>query len=342
MTASFQFGIALRGQYPLDDDIHARFEELVEQARAADRLGYDSITKTSHHSTHPFQALQQLPVLARLTAEAPNVRLNAGIVLLSLYTPLEIAEQLATIDVMSGGRLIFGAALGYRDVEFKAFGSLKSRRGKRFEDNLIAIKRLWTEDTVEMAGEHFELDGASCLPKPLQTPHPPIWIGANADVALKRAARLGDCWYINPHNRIDTLERQIDIYKRALDEAGKPFPDELPMRREVFVARTKEEALRRCQPYLEQKYAAYHAWGQDQEMPEGDDDLGQQFDELLGDRFLIGSPEEVSEQILRLHSRLGVNHLIMSIEWAGMPQSLVLETMQMLAEEVFPRVKSAC
>lgn len=342
MTKPFQFGIALRGQYPLEDDIHARFEELVAQARTADQLGYDSITKTSHHSTHPFQALQQLPVLARLTAEAPNVRLNAGIVLLSLYTPLEIAEQLATIDVMSGGRLIFGAALGYRDVEFKAFGSMKSRRGKRFEENLIAIKRLWTEDIVNMTSEHFELDGASCLPKPIQKPHPPIWIGANADVALQRAAKLGDCWYINPHNRIDTLERQIEMYKRALDEVGKPFPDELPMRREVFVARTKEEALRLCRPYLEKKYAAYHDWGQDREMPEGDDDLGQNFNDLLGDRFLIGSPAEVSEQILRLHARLGVTHLIMSIEWAGMPQSLVLETMQLIAEDVFPSVRTAC
>ncbi len=334
----FQFGIALRGQYPLEDDIRSRFEELAAQARTANDLGYDSITKTSHHSTHPFQALQQLPVLARLTAEAPNVRLNAGIVLLSLYTPLEIAEQLATLDVMSGGRLIFGAALGYRDVEFKAFGSLKTRRGKRFEENLIAIKRLWAEDTVDMVGEHFELAGASCLPKPIQKPHPPIWIGANADIALKRAARLGDCWYINPHNRIDTLERQIEIYQRALDDVGKPFPDELPMRREVFVARTKEEALRLCRPYLEKKYAAYHDWGQDREMPEGDNDLGQNFEALLGDRFLIGSPQEVSEQILRLHKRLGVNHLIMSIEWAGMPQSLVLETMQLIAEEVFPNV----
>ena len=337
MTATFQFGLALRGQYPTDDDIEQRFGELMEQARRADALGYHSLTKTSHYSTHPFQALQQFPVLARLTAEAPNVRLNAGIVLLSLFTPLEIAEQLATIDVMCGGKLIFGVGLGYREVEFKAFGTTQSERVRRVEQNLAAIKRLWQEDIVHMKGDHFELDGAACLPKPVQKPYPPIWIGANADIAVARAARLGDCWYINPHSRIDTIVRQLEVYKRALDEAGKPFPEELPMRREVFVAASREEALRLSQPYLEKKYKAYHDWGQSDQMPQ-EDGLGQAFDELVGDRFLIGSPDEVSEQILRLRARTGVNHLVMSLEWPGMPHQLALDTMALFAEEVFPRV----
>jgi alkanesulfonate monooxygenase SsuD/methylene tetrahydromethanopterin reductase-like flavin-dependent oxidoreductase (luciferase family) len=190
-----------------------------------------------------------------------------------------------------------------------------------------------------MAGGHFELDGASCLPKPLQKPHPPIWIGANADPAIERAARLGDCWYINPHSQVATIERQMDVYRRALDAADKPFPAELPMRREVFVARTREEALRTAAPYLEAKYKAYHDWGQ--EMPAGESTLAEAFDALVGDRFLIGSPDEVAEQIIAIHRRLGVNHLVMSVDWAGMPQSLVHDTMHLLAEEVAPRVRVA-
>ena len=123
--------------------------------------------------------------------------------------------------------MILGVALGYRDLEFKAFGTTSRDRGRRFEQNLLAIKALWAGGLVNMQGDHFELVDASCSPLPLQRPHPPIWIGANADRALERAARLGDCWYINPHNRIDTIVRQLDIYRRALDEAGKPFPEEL-------------------------------------------------------------------------------------------------------------------
>ncbi|MDA0652119.1 MAG: LLM class flavin-dependent oxidoreductase [Proteobacteria bacterium] len=336
-----QFGLAIRGQYAQDQDIRVCFEELIEECVQAEALGFDSITKTSHYSTAPFQAFQQFPLLARLSAETKRVRLNAGIILLSLHKPLDIAEQLATIDIMSNGRVICGVALGYREVEFAAFGAEVKQRGKRLEENLIALKRLWTEETVSMKGSHFELIEASCCPKPLQKPHPPIWIGANANVAIKRAARLGDCWYINPHNKISTIKEQMEIYKRALDEAGKPFPDELPMRREVFVAKTREEALRIAGPYIKKKYDAYDKWGQGDQMPEGDGNLAAAFDELAGDRFIIGSPDDVTEQIVNLHREIGMNHLIMSIQWADMPHSLTLDTMALLSEKVFPQVRQA-
>ncbi len=334
-----EFGLMLRGQFEQGEDMGARFMELMEQARVADKLGYASITKGSHYSAYPLQDFQQLPFLTRVSAEAPNVRLNAGIVLLSLHKPLDLAEQLASMDVMSGGRVIFGAGLGYREVEFRAFGSTQGERVQRFIENLEAIKRLWTEEKVSMKASHFELLEASCPLKPHQKPHPPIWIGANSDPGIRRAAQLGDCWYINPHNRLDTTFRQMDVYKQALDELGKPFPEELPMRREGFVAASREEAIRICRPYLEIKYKSYHQWGQDKAMPEGDNNLGLEFDELLRDRFVLGSPDEVAEQILSLSKGLGVNHLIMSIQWPGMPQSLVLDTMHILAEDVLPKVR---
>ncbi len=336
-----QFGLAIRGQYAADQNIEKCFEELIAECKAAEDLGFDSITKTSHYSTAPFQAFQQLPILARLSAETNRVRLNAGIILLSLHKPLDIAEQLATIDIMSGGRVICGIALGYRDVEFAAFGSEVKKRGKLLEENLIALKRLWTEDSVTMEASHFELKEASCCPKPLQRPHPPIWIGANANPAIRRAARLGDCWYINPHNKISDIEKQINVYKRALDECGKPFPDELPMRREVFVAETREEALRLAGPYITKKYDAYQNWGQGKQLPEGDQNLALAFDELAGDRFIIGSPDDVTEQIVNLNKTVGMNHLIMSVQWADMPHSLTMDTLAILGEKVFPQVQQA-
>jgi alkanesulfonate monooxygenase SsuD/methylene tetrahydromethanopterin reductase-like flavin-dependent oxidoreductase (luciferase family) len=337
MTARFQFGLVVRAQAEPGEDIARRLQETLAMVRLADRLGYDSITKTAHYSAHPFQMLQLVPMLARFTAEAPRLRLNAGVLLLPLYSPLHVAEEFATLDVLSGGRIILGVGLGYRDVEFKAFGVPRRERARRFEANLVAVRRLWTEDKVSLRTPYFELEDASCLPKPLQRPHPPIWIGANADPAVERAARLGDCWYIGPAVELGTVERQMALYRRALDAAGKPFPAELPMRREVFVARTRAEAIRLCAPYLGAKYKAYHAWRQ--ELPADDTGFEQEFEDLIGDRFLIGSPAEVAEQVLALHRRLGVNHLVMSTEWAGMPASLAMETIEMIAREVFPRVR---
>ena len=337
MTTRFQFGLVVRGQAEAGEDIARRYQETLTFVRLADQLGFDSVTKTSHYSAHPFQALQLVPMLARFAAEAPRLRLNAGVLLLPLHSPLHVAEEFATLDVITGGKIILGVGLGYRDVEFKAFGVPRKERARRFETNLIAIKRLWTEEKVSMKAPHFELDDASCMPKPLQRPHPPIWVGANADPAIERAARLGDCWYIGPAVEIAGIERQMELYKRALDAAGKPFPQELPMRREVFVAKTREEAIRLCAPYLGAKYKTYFEWGQD--MPTGDGGLGQGFEALMQDRFLIGSPDEVADQILALHRRLGINHLVMSTEWAGMSETLAVETIDMLAKEVFPRVR---
>lgn len=333
-----KYGIGMRTQYGADSDMQVGFEEQMEQARLAEKLGFHSLMKSSHLAGHPLQEFQQLPFLGRVMAEAPSLRLITGVVLLSLHKPLDMAEQLATIDVMSGGRLTFGCGLGYRDVEFKAFGTNSKERVKRFEENLEAIKRLWTEDRVSMTGSHFELDDAALSLKPLQQPMPPIWIGANADAAIRRAAKMADAWFINPHQRLDTIERQVELYKRALDAEGKPFPDDLPAAREVFVANSREEAIEAAKPFLEAKYKIYHQWGQDKDMPAGDNDLSLDYDELLEDRFMLGSPEEIAEQVIAHNKRLGVNHLILSFHWVGMPQSLTLESMTRFAEEVMPLV----
>jgi len=334
-----EYGFFIRGQYRQGDDMAARFKELMAQVRLADELGFADLISGMHYAGYPLSQFQLMPFLSRAIAETRNMRLVTGIILLSLHKPLDIAEQLATIDVMSDGRLVFGSGLGYRDVEFLGFGTKQEERVPRFIENLEAIRRLWTEDNVNMKGSHFELKDCTLSMKPLQKPTPPIWMGANADGAVRRAARYADTWFINPHQRMDTIERQLDIYRRALDEAGKPFPKELPLMREIFVAKNKAEATRRARPYLEEKYKVYHQWGQDKAMPKGDDDLSLDFDELTRDRFLFGSPDEVAEQIIGYNKRLGVNRMAVAIDWVGMPHSQVVDTMTMFAEDVMPKVR---
>ncbi|MCA8928182.1 MAG: LLM class flavin-dependent oxidoreductase [Alphaproteobacteria bacterium] len=341
MAAKMQFGIMQRGIFDWDDDIRLRFTELMEQARTLDRLGYHSITTGSHFSTWPHREFMQIPYLSRVMAEAPNLRLNAGIVLLALHSPLEVAEYFATMDLMSNGRMIFGAALGYREVEYRGFGARKSEGVRRFTQNLEAIRRLWTEEKVSMVGDHFELIEATISTPLVQAPHPPIWIGANVDNAVKRAARLGDCWYVNPHQKLGTIRRQMDVYRAELDRIGKPFPTELPIRREVFCAPTYEEAQRIAGPYMKNMYDAYVTWGQDKAMAEDDRDISMAYEELARDRFIVGDPDTVAEEMVRYNREIGVNHIIMSVQGIGMPQTQVLETFDLLAKEVFPKVQAA-
>lgn len=336
-----EFGFSMRGQYPAGVDMRESFASACELARVADKLGYSYITKGQHYAMGPVQAFQQVPYLSRIMAEAPNAKIVTGIMLLPLHKPLDIAEQLATMDVMSGGRLVFGSGIGYRDVEFKAFGMEAKDRGKRFEENLEAIRRLWTEQTVTMKGSHFELDNASISMMPVQKPTPPFWIGANVEAGIRRAARVADAWFINPHQRIDIIEKQLVVYREELKAAGKPEPTVLPMMRECFVARTREEAMKFARPHMEGKYKSYHEEGQDKSMAKGDDNLNLSFDELVKNRFLVGSVDEVAEMLVDYKQRLGVNVIIPAFQWIGTPHASVLDCLHLFAEEVMPRVRKA-
>jgi alkanesulfonate monooxygenase SsuD/methylene tetrahydromethanopterin reductase-like flavin-dependent oxidoreductase (luciferase family) len=113
-----RFGLIIRGQYPQGDDMRVRLKEDLDAARHAEALGYDIIGKASHYSSHPFQFIQQIPYLAQVALVAPKLRLLPGVALLPLHSPLHLAEELASLDVMCDGKLVFGAGIGYREVEF--------------------------------------------------------------------------------------------------------------------------------------------------------------------------------------------------------------------------------
>ena len=168
-----RFGLIIRGQYPQGDDMRLRQKEDLEAARRAEEWGYDLVAKGSHYSSHPFQYIQQIPYLCQVAMVAPKLRLLPGVVLLPLHSPLHVAEELGSLDVMCDGKLIFGAGIGYREVEFRAFGTTLKQAGRRFEECLTAVKRLWTEDFVTMQASYFSLEGANCTTLPVQKPTPP-------------------------------------------------------------------------------------------------------------------------------------------------------------------------
>jgi alkanesulfonate monooxygenase SsuD/methylene tetrahydromethanopterin reductase-like flavin-dependent oxidoreductase (luciferase family) len=174
--------------------------------------------------------------------------------------------------------------------------------------------------------------------RPVQKPHPPIWVAANNDRAVERAAEVGDTWIINPHATIGTIQRQMQLYRAALERHGKPFPSELPLMREVCVAESRDEALRVARPSLEQKYQAYVAWGQDRALP-GDDDMTQSFDELIRDRFIIGDPAYCADEIERCAKIAGANTMIFRVHWPGMPREAILRSIRLLGEQVRPRLR---
>lgn len=339
-----KFGIMVMPQHPRSDAPVERFRQTVALTRLARDAGFDSIACGQHFLAPPYQNLQSIPLLARLAAESGSMSLVLSVVLLPLYNPTVLAEDVASLDVISEGRVVFGVGLGYRDVEYQAAGIRRAERIPRFEEALTLIRRLWTEDDVTFHGRHFRLDHATCTIRPVQRPHPPIWVAANNDSAISRAGRLGCAWLVNPHATTQTLVRQTALYRAALAAAGQEIDSagdlEFPIIKELHVADTHEDALAVARPYLEKKYRAYADWGQDKELP-GNESFRVSFDALAEDRFILGSIDEVVEQIEAQRRRLGVNHFIFRIWWPGMPAEHAYRVVEMLGAHVLPKFRSS-
>ena len=332
-----QFGLILTNQHPPGTSQAEKFKDTIEQVRLARDLGFDLITFGQHFLLNEFQAIQPAIAAARLAAEAGTMRLGLTIYLLPLLNPVAIAEEAASLDVITDGRFIFGIGLGYREEEDNAFGLGPGERVTKLRAHLEVIKKLWTGVPVDYESSYCRLRGATMALRPVQQPHPPVWVAANNDRAVERAAEIGDTWVINPHATLATITRQMGLYRTALEKQGKPFPDELPLMREICVAESREAAMRLARPSLEQKYQAYVAWGQQRALP-SDDDMTQAFDELLRDRFIMGSPEECADEVQRCVSETGANTMIFRVTWPGMPREGVLQGLRLLAEQVRPRI----
>ena len=332
-----KLGLALSVQHRPDDPQALRFQEHVEQVRLARAVGFDSIWASQHYLSDPFTYFQPIPTLARLAPEAAGMRLGTGVLLLPLHHPVEIAEQLATLDLICGGRFVFGAGLGYRDVENQAMGLEPRTRVGRLEEGLEVIERLWSGEPVSYVGRHFTLKDVRISMPTLQRPRPPIWLAANGDAGVRRAARLGDAWLMNPHATLGTLVRQQALFRETRIALGRPPAGEIPLVKECYVAPQASAALAEARPYLEPKYVAYARWEQDKALPAGET-FALDFAALARDRFIVGDPRGVAEEIARYRERLGVTTMIVRLQWPGLPQEAVLRSIRLLGESVLPRI----
>ncbi len=332
-------GLFLTNQQRLETDMVEALDEQIAMAHAARDNGWDSLFCGQHYLNEGNnKQLQLVPFLTRLIPEAGHMTTGLGVMLINLHNPVYIAETVATLDIIARGNFVFGVGLGYRDVEFDAFNVPKGTRVKRFEEYLELVQRLWSEESVTHHSDTCILDNVRMNIRPVQQPGPPIWFAANNDKAIRRAARMGDNWFINPHSTLDTIRRQMLIYRDELETQGKNFPRELPIIKEIYCAKNRPTAAELAGPYLLGKYRDYAKWGQDDAMPD-DESFDKDFEELTSNRFVLGSPEECYEQLQPYWQELGVSHLIFRTHWAGMPADTALDSMRLISEELLPELQ---
>ena len=331
-------GIFLTNQNPVGSDMVAALDSQLTMTRLARDRGWDAVATGQHYLSEGMSQLQLIPFLARLAADAGEMTGIVGVLLAGLHNPVEVAECMASLDVIWRGNLVFGVGLGYRDVEFDAFNVPRGARVRRFEQCVGIVKRLWTEESVSVDTDVCRLSKVTLTCRPVQRPHPPIWVAANGDNAVRRAARLGDTWFINPHATTTTIKRQMTLYRDELARLGKPFPTVLPFAKEIFCAKDARTAVEVAGPYLGEKYKTYASWGQDTVLP-GNDTFHQPFESLLRDRFVLGSPEECYEQLRPCWEDVGANFLIFRTHWSGMPVGHALSSMRLISDELLPALR---
>ena len=336
-----KIGLFITNQQTLDRDMVSALDDQIRMVHHARDRGWDTVLTGQHYLNEGNnKQLQPVPFLARLAAEAGEMRLGLGILLLNLHNPVYTAEVVATLDIITRGNLIFGVGLGYRDVEFDAFKVPKGERVKRFEEYLELVQQLWTGKPVSYDGPTCKLDNVVMNIRPVQQPRPPIWLAANTDPAVRRAARMTDAWFINPHATLTSLTRMMGVYRDELAKCGKPFPSDLPVFKEVFCAKDRHTAIEMAAPYLGGKYRDYAKWGQDKVMPD-DADFTKSFEELTEGRFILGSPEDCYAQLKPYWTELGCSHIVVRTNWAGMPVSTALSSMRLISDELMPVLRKA-
>ena len=189
------YGLLTAQHHPADRrPVAALYREAVEYGVFAEAAGFDSVWTSEHHFLDDAYMASQLPVLAAIAARTHRIRLGTGVLLAPMFDPLRLAEDAATVDLLSDGRLILGLGLGWRAEEFEGFGVPQRTRARRLEGTIAVLRQAWGDGLVTGDGRHFHYPepGLNVTPKPVRGAATPIWIGGGAEPAVRRAGRLAD------------------------------------------------------------------------------------------------------------------------------------------------------
>ncbi len=328
------FGLLTVTQFDADRDLRGIGGELITQTELAERTGFDYLSVGEHHFTDDDQYLLNEACLSHVAEHVGDMRLVSTLILLPYHNPARIAELGATLDILTGGQFNMGVGLGYRQKEYDVFGVDREDAVGRFIEGVEIIERLWTEDSVTYDGEHFQLEDVSIRPQPIQDPRPPIWAGASNESSVRRAGRMTDA-FLGAHVPFGLAQRQVEDFR---DERKKQDLDSgtVGFIRETYVAETTEKAEERVRESLMGKYESYSDWGQDDVI--GGDDFDSPWEKLKHERFLVGTPAEVCEDIERYKEAMGLDNVFIRTQFPGLAPEDVHSSIELFGDEVIPNV----
>lgn len=325
----------------------ARLRQIVEIAVNAEAAGFGSVWLGEHHFCR-YVISSPAVMLAAIGARTRRLRLGTAVTLLPTLDPVRVAEDFATLDALTEGRSELVVGRGILRILYGLFGhDLKDSRDI-FEDHLDLLLALWTQTSVEYPGRFRPaLPGVAVYPRPVQQPHPPIWVGSGSSRrSIDLAARLGLSLMLpSILGPVDTYIPYIDRYRRLFNEAGHAGRrPRVGAASHVHVARDSQTARARWRPYHSQYLKWVHEellpWGQLNVQAAGAPD-GMTYDDVIRDSALCGSPAEVVDRILGLRERLGLELHMSMIDHGGIPDPILSDCMELFSTQVLPHLNRA-
>jgi alkanesulfonate monooxygenase SsuD/methylene tetrahydromethanopterin reductase-like flavin-dependent oxidoreductase (luciferase family) len=321
-------------------DLPGLLREIVEEAQAADRNGFDSFFVSEHHNQSD-RLSSALTLCGIILARTERLRVGTSVLTLPLHHPLFIAEAIGLLDVMSGGRVHMAFGMGYVPEDFAAYGIPMSGRIERFREALEVLRGAWTVPNFSYRGRFFELEEAVAYPKPIQSPHPPLMVGAWSDQGVRLAGEWGDGWLADEMPTMTEIGRWLEIYRAGAKIASRP--ERVLLMRDGWVADSWEQAAAEFGPSITNGMWPYVAkglfrvegnpWIRDVRSRE---DFT--FEKLAqGDRFVMGSASECIEQLRRIEATYGIEHVVIGCRYGSEPShEQVLKQIQRWGTEVIP------
>jgi natural product biosynthesis luciferase-like monooxygenase protein len=342
-----KFGMLLLPTYvpELDGSEAETYAKMLAQVDHAEALGFESVWLTEHHFTDYGGMVPSPAILAAAIAQRTRrLRLGMAVALLPFHRPVRLAEDYAMVDLLSGGRLEWGIGRAYLQWEYQNLGVPLEESRARFAEALDVVLKAWTEERFSYEGRFFQCRDLSVLPKPVQQPHPPIWLAATAsEESFVLAGRRGYHLMTIPHTHAAAdIQRKIGLYRAALAEAGHdPASRHVFARYYAYVAETAAEARRDVEaPYLrnavvsERARALGHLHAGTLVRPEPDYVAA-----VAEHRMLFGSVDECVEHVRYVRDEIGVDYLGVTFWFGGLAQDKALRSMDRFMGEVVPRVE---
>jgi alkanesulfonate monooxygenase SsuD/methylene tetrahydromethanopterin reductase-like flavin-dependent oxidoreductase (luciferase family) len=308
----------------------------------SEALGYDHAWLTEHHFVDDGYSPSLLPIAGAVAALTTRIRIGTFLILLPLHNPVRIAEDTATIDLISNGRFDLGVGLGYRREEFSDQGIPHEERGARLREGIEIIQRLLSGEEVTIDGKFSKLNKIKIVPPALQKPHPPIWLGAIAPKAIERAAKMGF------HFQVVGPPSCVEQYDGYLKAAGRDPQDfNTAQLRWIHVAPSRAQAWENSARALHHTASCYAKWfgeandkpGDDQAlvgMPSVDDMIAKQEFDMFGEPAIVGTPEDAKEMIADYIGRGRVTQLVCGMAFAGLEPHHIRSSMEIFAKDVIP------